>query len=148
MVLRSMPFSSQCVAIVWRMVCGVICPARPLAVRYLSKLRSTERDVSLVWNEVDGVDNPAQITSDFVYLRLIGDRSISEDQFGKILKDRTIEIKKWVDKVKSANVSLAMVMLNNHFAGFAPGSANLFRKMIGLEELSFTDKKQKTLGEF
>ena len=107
-----------------------------------------ERDVSLVWNEVDGVDNPAQITSDFVYLRLIGDRSISEDQFGKILKDRTIEIKKWVDKVKSANVSLAMVMLNNHFAGFAPGSANQFRKMMGFEELSFVDKKQKTLGQF
>ena len=107
-----------------------------------------EKNVCLVWNEVEGVENPAPVTTDFVYLRLIGDRSIHEDQFGKILKDKTLEMKKWIDKLKSVNVSLAMVMLNNHFAGFAPGSANLFRKMIGLEELSFTDKKQKTLGEF
>jgi uncharacterized protein YecE (DUF72 family) len=48
-----------------------------------------ERNVCLVWNEVEGVDNPAPITSDFLYVRLIGDRSISESQFGKILKDRT-----------------------------------------------------------
>jgi hypothetical protein len=39
-------------------------------------------------------------------------------------------------------------MLNNHFAGFAPGSANQFRKLMGLDELSFADKKQKTIGDF
>ncbi|MGH9999057.1 MAG: DUF72 domain-containing protein, partial [Nitrosopumilaceae archaeon] len=107
-----------------------------------------EKNVCLVWNEVDGVDNPAPITSDFVYLRLIGDRSIHEDQFGKIQKDRTKEMKKWIDKLKSTNVPLAMVNLNNHFQGFAPGSANQFRKLLGLEELSFADKKQKTLGDY
>ena len=57
-------------------------------------------------------------------------------------------MKKWIEKIKSANDFLAMVMLNNHFAGFAPGSANQFRKLLGLDELSFADKKQKTLGEF
>jgi len=107
-----------------------------------------ERNVCLVWNEVAGVENPAPVTSDLVYLRLIGDRSISEDQFGKILKDRTNETKKWISRLSSVKASLAMVMLNNHFAGFAPGSVNLFRKLMGMEELSFVDKKQKTLGEF
>lgn len=107
-----------------------------------------ERNVCLVWNEVEGVNNPAPVTSDFVYLRLIGDRSINEKQFGKILKDRTVEMKKWISNISSVKVQLAMVMLNNHFAGFAPGSANQFRKLLGLEELSFVDKKQKTLGEF
>ena len=107
-----------------------------------------EKNVCLVWNEVTGVENPAPATTDFVYLRLIGDRTIREDQFGKILKDRTVEMKKWIEKLKNSNVSLAMVMLNNHFAGFAPGSANQFRKLLGLDELRFVDKKQKTLGEF
>ena len=107
-----------------------------------------ERNICLVWNEVEGVDNPAPVTSDLVYLRLIGDRSINEDQFGKILKDRTNEMKKWIDRLSDVKASLAMVMLNNHFAGFAPSSVNLFRKLMGLEELSFVDKKQKTLGEF
>ena len=107
-----------------------------------------EKDVCLVWNEVYGVNNPAPVTSDFVYLRLIGDRSISENEFGKIQKDRTEEMKKWISKITSAKVSLAMVMLNNHFAGFAPGSANQFRKLMGLDELSFADKKQKSLVDF
>lgn len=107
-----------------------------------------DRGVTLVWNEVDGVENPAPVTSDYIYLRLIGDRSIPESQFGKIQKDRTNEIKKWINKLGSVKVSMAMIMLNNHFAGFAPGSANQFRKLIGLEELAFTDKKQKTLGDF
>ena len=107
-----------------------------------------EKNVCLVWNEVEGVDNPAPVTTDFIYLRLIGDRSIPENQFGKIQKDRTKEMKKWIDKLKDSNVPLAMVNLNNHFQGFAPGSANQFRKLLGLEELSFADKKQKTLGDF
>jgi|SRR5439155_27062803 len=44
----------------------------------------SENDLCLVWNEVEGVANPAKITTDFVYLRLIGDRSIPENEFGKI----------------------------------------------------------------
>ena len=107
-----------------------------------------ENNVCLVWNEVDGVENPPPVTTDFVYLRLIGDRSISDDQFGKILKDRTIEMKKWINKLKNANVPLAMVNLNNHFQGFAPRSANQFRRLMGFDELSFADKKQKSLGDF
>ncbi|MGI8834249.1 MAG: hypothetical protein ACR2IS_16640 [Nitrososphaeraceae archaeon] len=29
-------------------------------------------------------------------------------------------------------VSLTMIAANNHYAGFASGTANLFRKMVGL----------------
>jgi hypothetical protein len=32
------------------------------------------------------------VTTDFIYLRLIGDRSINEKDFGKINKDRTKEM--------------------------------------------------------
>ena len=107
-----------------------------------------EKNVCLIWNEVEGVDNPGPITSDFVYLRLVGDRSISDDQFGKIRIDRTKEMKKWIEKLRKADVPLAIVVINNHFGGFGPGSANEFRKLLGLDVLSFADKKQKTLGEF
>ena len=103
-----------------------------------------KRNVCLVWNEVEGVENPAPVTSDFVYLRLIGDRSIDESQFGKILKDRTAEMEKWKSRLLGANVRTAIAMINNHFAGFAPGTANQFRKLLGLSQLSFVDKKQMT----
>jgi hypothetical protein len=33
-----------------------------------------------------------------------------------------------------------MIAANNHYAGFGPGTANLFRKMVGLPELSWEDQ--------
>jgi hypothetical protein len=44
---------------------------------------------------MDRLQTPPVVTSDFVYLRLIGDRRLAEDQFGKIQIDRTEEIRKW-----------------------------------------------------
>jgi len=38
-------------------------------------------------------------------------------------------------------VNLAIVAANNRYAGFGPGTANMFRKMIGLEEATWKDKK-------
>jgi len=34
------------------------------------------------------------VTTDFLYLRFIGDRSIDEKNFGKIQKDRVMKMKK------------------------------------------------------
>jgi hypothetical protein len=35
-----------------------------------------------------------------------------------------------------------MIAANNHYAGFGPGTANQFRKMVGLSELSWEDQQQ------
>ena len=43
---------------------------------------------------------------------------------------------------KNKEVSLAMIAANNHYAGFGPGTANMFRKMVGLSELSWVDQQQ------
>lgn len=44
-------------------------------------------------------------------------------------------ISSWAAKVKKAKeVALAIVVQNNNYAGFAPGSANAFRKMVDLPE--------------
>ena len=43
---------------------------------------------------------------------------------------------------KNKEVGLAMIAANNHYAGFGPGTANLFRKMVGLSELSWEDQQQ------
>ena len=106
-----------------------------------------ENNHCLVWNEVQGVNNPAKITSDYVYLRLIGDRSISESEFGKVITHRKEAIQKWVDKIKKLEnkVQLAMVMTNNHFEGFGPATANTLRMQLGIEELVWDEKKQQKL---
>ena len=103
----------------------------------------------LVWNVIDGVNNPMPITSNYLYLRLIGNRSIPDNQFGKIRKDKSEIIKNWAQKlVKIVDIPLALVMANNHFEGFGPSTANTLGKNLGARELIWEQKKQKTLGKF
>ncbi|HEV2876473.1 MAG TPA: DUF72 domain-containing protein [Nitrososphaeraceae archaeon] len=107
-------------------------------------------DICMVWSQLARMSTPPIVTSDFLYVRFIGDRSINEKDFGKIQKDRIIEMKQWADKIKQVEsgkergrnkeVNLAMIAANNHYAGFGPGTANLFRKMVGLPELSWEDQ--------
>jgi hypothetical protein len=66
--------------------------------------------------------------------------------------DRVLEMKRWADEIKKAEtgkirgrrkeVNLTMIAANNHYAGFGPGTANLFRNMVGLSELSWENRNQ------
>jgi uncharacterized protein YecE (DUF72 family) len=104
-------------------------------------------NICMVWSQLAGIRTPPIVTTDFLYIRFIGDRSIDEKDFGKIQKDRVAEMKKWArnlrrtGEVKNDKPNLAIVAANNHYAGFGPGAANMFRKMIGLEEATWKDKK-------
>lgn len=107
----------------------------------------------MVWNQLARTRTPPIVTSDFLYVRFIGDRSIDEKDFGRIQKDRILEMNKWAEEIKKVEtetekergrkeVSLAMIAASNHYAGFGAGTANLFKKMVGLSELSWEDHKQ------
>jgi uncharacterized protein YecE (DUF72 family) len=52
------------------------------------------------WSQMDRLQTPPIVTSDFVYLRLIGGRRLAETQFGKLQIDRTEEIRNWANKMK------------------------------------------------
>jgi uncharacterized protein YecE (DUF72 family) len=107
----------------------------------------SDNNISLAWSQLDDIQTPAELTSDFVYLRFIGDRSIDEREFGRIQKDRSKDLKMWsesLDRVKD-NATLAIVAANNHYAGFGPATANSFRKMVGLEEVVWEEMKQNRL---
>lgn len=103
-------------------------------------------NICMVWSQIVGIRTPPIVTSDFLYLRFIGDRSLQEKDFGRIQKDRSPEMRKWVKRINRAEKSneeenkrlkFAIVAANNHYAGFGPMSANIFRKMIGLKEVSW-----------
>jgi uncharacterized protein YecE (DUF72 family) len=95
-------------------------------------------------NTWDQWDKAPELTTDFFYLRLIGDRSIDEKDFGTIQKDRLEEMTNWARKAKSINdrVNFGIVAANNHYAGFGPATANGFRKMVGLKEGVWDEMKQ------
>jgi uncharacterized protein YecE (DUF72 family) len=107
-----------------------------------------DNNICMVWSQLAGMRTPPIVTTDFLYVRFIGDRSIDEKDFGKIQKDRVSEMRKWARRVKRVEkergkeeeISLAIVASNNHYAGFGPGTANMFRKMVGLSELSWLYK--------
>ena len=82
-----------------------------------------------------------------MYLRLIGDRSIQEKEFGRIQIDRVLEMQKWAENIKNVqvdeHVKLAIVAANNHYARFGPGSVNIFRNMLGLTEAKWQEKDEE-----
>ena len=110
-----------------------------------------KEEICLVWNQLDVISAPAVVTTDFVYLRFIGDRSIQDHEFGTIQKDRTQEMQNWATELNkvSASLSFSVVAQNNHYAGFGPASVNIFRRILGLPELQFAgEKAQSKLSEF
>jgi uncharacterized protein YecE (DUF72 family) len=101
----------------------------------------------LVWNQLVEIQTPPVVTTDFVYLRFIGDRSIQEKDFGRIQIDRISEMQKWADTMKNlredGRVKLSIIAANNHYAGFGPGTANIFRNMLGLADARWEDKEEE-----
>jgi uncharacterized protein YecE (DUF72 family) len=111
-----------------------------------------DNDICLVWSQLARLSTPPIVTTDFLYVRFIGDRSIDEKDFGKIQKDRISEMSNWAEQMKNveggkergrrSEVRDAMIAANNHYAGFGPGTVNIFRNMVGLSELSWEDQQQ------
>ncbi|HET6800483.1 MAG TPA: DUF72 domain-containing protein [Nitrososphaeraceae archaeon] len=99
-------------------------------------------NLCMVWSQLVGIRIPPIVTSDFLYIRFIGDRTIQEKNFGRIQKDRTSEMRKWSRQLmrvqkEETKLNLAIVTANNHYAGFGPATANMFRKIIGLPEVDW-----------
>jgi uncharacterized protein YecE (DUF72 family) len=114
-----------------------------------------ENDVCLVWSQRDESQTPPVVTTDFVYLRLMGDMSIPDTEFGRIQKDRTKEMRHLADRILELQKDLALksgfVIASNHYAGFGPETANIFLKMLGHPQVSWhetTEKKQPTMLDF
>jgi uncharacterized protein YecE (DUF72 family) len=113
-------------------------------------------NMCLVWSQLAEIRTPPIVSSDFVYVRFIGDRSIQEKDFGRIQIDRIKEMKKVARNFKDdtnegrlSGVKLAIVAANNHYAGFGPGTVNIFRQLLGLEEVKWGNQYLATddLGE-
>lgn len=107
----------------------------------------SNNNISMVWNQLDRIQSPPIVTSDFVYLRLIGDRSIKEGDFGRIQKDRLEEMQYWADKFggieeTEKKVKIGIVAANNHYAGFGAATANMFRVMRGLGSVEWGVQKE------
>ena len=106
--------------------------------------------ISLVWSQMDRLQTPPIVTTDFFYLRLIGDRSIHESNFGTLQRDRSSEMKGWADKINQLkqnekDLKIGIVAANNHYGGYGPGTVNMFREMMNLEPSIIDSIKTKEI---
>ena len=51
-------------------------------------------------NQLDSIQTPPVVISGFVYIRHLGDHSISERDFGTMQRNRMKEMARWADKLK------------------------------------------------
>jgi uncharacterized protein YecE (DUF72 family) len=103
-------------------------------------------NICMVWSQLAELRTPPIVTTDFLYLRFIGDRSIQEKDFGRIQIDRVLEMQKWANDVKNVEdegINLAIIAANNHYAGFGPGTVNIFRNMLGLSEAKWHEEEEE-----
>jgi uncharacterized protein YecE (DUF72 family) len=76
------------------------------------------------------------ITTDFTYVRWLGDRKGIEERtktWDEVIVDRSGELSEWVEilrKVHKRNIQI-FAYANNHYAGHAPATVDQFKQMLG-----------------
>ena len=97
------------------------------------------RDLVIAWSDGPFIQDRSLLSSDIIYLRLVGDRSIKENEFGKIKLDRLDRIEKWAERIKESleEIQDFVVFVNNHFQGFSPETVNAFRSALGMTRVDW-----------
>ena len=131
-----------------------------LVPQFVEALRS--RGVALALIDQAWMPRPAQwfekfdpITADFTYVRWLGDRKGIEEQtklWDKVIVDRSDDLAEWVKVLKTVHKRRIQILAfaNNHYAGHAPATLEMFRALWNAEatrklEASRTPAAQSTL---
>lgn len=87
---------------------------------------------ALVWGVHEGGRAPPVLTSDWGYMRLIGDRALT--RFDRIQRDHAEEMRYWKTRLEDEGAAALrfLLVVNNHFMGFAPGTAARLAEVLGL----------------
>jgi uncharacterized protein YecE (DUF72 family) len=97
--------------------------------------------VALVLVDLVYMPHPAElaetlelVTTDFVYVRLIGDRKAVEDAtdtFDRIVLDMTPRLERWAPLLRALRerVTRVLVYANNHYAGHGPATVRQLRDL-------------------
>jgi len=80
------------------------------------------------------------------YIRLIGDRELSVfNRIQRSQENAVMDLYNNIDNLqKDPNIYEIFIIVNNHFMGFAPESANLIKKRFNLSSKSFNQQKRLT----
>ena len=99
------------------------------------------KKVCFVWSVNEYLDKIPQVTTDFLYLRVMGKYN-EFTKFDRLQKDKRGILESWWKSLeeKIGSVNQAFVLVSNHFAGFAPDTVNQFRIAAGMKEIKWEEK--------
>jgi uncharacterized protein YecE (DUF72 family) len=112
-----------------------------LDAKFADTLR--ERGVALALVDHPWMPRPAElfakfdpITADFAYIRWLGDRRGIEEQtktWDRVIVDRRTQLVEWVEvcrRIAKRKIQI-LAFANNHYAGHAPATIEMFRQLWG-----------------
>ncbi|MBN2171833.1 MAG: DUF72 domain-containing protein [Candidatus Krumholzibacteriota bacterium] len=92
-------------------------------------------DLDMAWVSGVGPDSPPvrPVTTDFCYLRWLGDRSL--ETFREVVVDRGEDLADWAGWIRERRRGLRRVFgyVNNHYSGHAPATARELLALLGQE---------------
>lgn len=91
------------------------------------------RSTALAWTEWRTLPRVSEVTTDFLYLRWLGDRREIE-KYDRVQIDRGASFEAWERDLAQALPRVREVFgyFNNHWAGHSPASANEMKRRLGL----------------
>ncbi|HEY6238693.1 MAG TPA: DUF72 domain-containing protein [Thermoplasmata archaeon] len=114
--------------------------------------RLEARGAALIWSVFPGVHPPYRVTADFVYARFVGDRALTK--FDRIQREGRPAMEEMKRRFESEGLSARdiFVLLNNHFMGFGPGTAQVMQEVLGVPKADLSaagrDPGQQELSRF
>lgn len=93
-----------------------------------------ERGATVVWSDHRAVPALEDSTTDFLYVRLLGDHNAPLPDFSAVREDRGSELRAWADRLRPhlAAGRRLFVFTNNHFEGHSPATAARLRELLGV----------------
>jgi uncharacterized protein YecE (DUF72 family) len=90
--------------------------------------------VAVAWTEWRELARVREVTSDFLYLRWLGDRR-EIATYDRVQIDRGDSFAEWTPAIERVFLEVREVFgyFNNHWAGHSPASANEMKRRLGLE---------------
>jgi uncharacterized protein YecE (DUF72 family) len=103
-----------------------------------------ERSAALVWSVIPHTEPPAWVTGEFLYARFVGDRALTK--FDHIQRDKRAEMETLRDRFENEGRSALTVytLVNNHYMGFGPGSAQILQEVLGLPPSDLANAARET----
>ena len=122
-------------------------PTLPKVHRYVVEVRNRkllnddfysvlrDNNAVLAWADDPFIPQISEVTSDFIYVRWVGDRRHVKGTLGKIEVDRKAQINAWADKLEPFLEEGTEVFgyFSKHYSGHSPSDAKELLNIIGTE---------------